>query len=85
MRKMIKAKVIVTLKDDVMDPQGQAVSEAIGSMGYRDVKSVRVGRYFDIELDTDDENEAKKQLDVLSDKLLANTVIEHYVISTEKC
>lgn len=75
----MKAKVYVTLKNGVLDPQGKAVAHALESMGHKNVKDVRVGKYFEIEIDASNE-QAKKQLEEMGDKLLANTVIENYKI-----
>lgn len=82
---MIRAQITVTLKDDVMDPQGQAVGQALGSLGFGGVESVRVGRHFDLMLEGDDVEAARKNLAEMCDKLLANTVIERYDINLEKC
>ncbi len=82
---MIKAKIIVTLKNDVMDPQGQAVEQSIKSLGYDNVSGVRVGRYFDVVVESDDMEATKAQLEELCDKLLANVVIECYTIELQKC
>ncbi len=75
----MKAKVYVTLKNGVLDPQGKAVAHALESMGHKNVKDVRVGKYFEIEIDASSE-QAKKQLEEMGEKLLANTVIENYKI-----
>jgi phosphoribosylformylglycinamidine synthase len=72
----MKALVHVTLKPDVLDPQGKAIVGACGSLGYDDIKSVRQGKLFEIELDANSEADARNLLTELSDKLLANPVIE---------
>jgi phosphoribosylformylglycinamidine synthase len=77
----LKALVYVTLKPDVLDPQGEAVRKACGTLGHPAVRSVRQGKLFEIELDARDPEEAKRLLNELSDKLLANTVIEDYRIA----
>ena len=82
---MIRAQIAVTLKDDVMDPQGQAVSQALGSLGFAGVETVRVGRHFDVVLAEDDLEAAKASLSEMCEKLLANTVIERYEVKVEKC
>ena len=80
----MKALVYVTLKPDVLDPQGEAVRKACQSLGYAGVSSVRQGKLFEIELDAHDEAGARRLLEELSDKLLANTVIEDYrVVSVD--
>ena len=78
----MKAKVYVTLKNGVLDPQGKAVLHALESMGHQNVKDVRVGKFFEIELDAD-ETKAKAQLSEMGEKLLANTVIENYKVEID--
>jgi len=74
----------VTLKPDVLDPQGKAIARASVQLGYDAVSSVRQGKLFEIELDADDEATARRLLEELSEKLLANPVIEdHRVVSIE--
>ena len=72
----MKALVHVTLKPDVLDPQGKAIQKASVSLGYEAIRSVRQGKLFEVELDANSEDEARKLLAELSDKLLANPVIE---------
>ena len=80
----MKAIVHVTLKRDVLDPQGKAIQRASASLGYDALRSVRQGKLFEIELDAPDEQKARALLDELCDKLLANPVIEdHRVVSLE--
>ncbi len=80
----MKALVYVTLKQDVLDPQGKAIVRASAQLGYESVKSVRQGKLFELELDAQDESSARRLIDELSDKLLANPVIEdHRVVSIE--
>ena len=76
----MKALVHVTLKADVLDPQGKAIQHACGSLGYEGVAEVRQGKLFHVTLDATDEASARKLLAELSDKLLANPVIEDYEI-----
>lgn len=78
---MIKARVTVTLKNGVLDPQGKAIEHALGSLGFSGVGSVRQGKVFDVELDTADKAKAEADLKSMCDRLLANTVIENYSIS----
>lgn len=80
---MIKARVSVFLKDDVMDPQGLAVGQALTSLGHTTVRGVRVGRYFEIQLDADNLEVARSQVTQMCESLLANTVIERYRIELE--
>jgi phosphoribosylformylglycinamidine synthase PurS subunit len=75
---MMKATVFVTIKQNVLDPQGNAVQGALHAMGFSDVSKVRVGKYMEIELATSSKIEAEQQVTAMCDKLLANTVIEDY-------
>ena len=77
---MIKARVTVTLKNGVLDPQGKAIVGALDSLGFEGVGSVRQGKVFDVELATTDRKAAEESLKAMSDKLLANTVIEDYAV-----
>ncbi len=74
----MKARVTVTLKSGVLDPQGKAIEGALKSLGVAGIASVRQGKVFDIELDTADTTQAEAALKAAADKLLANTVIENY-------
>lgn len=76
----MKARVIVTLKNGVLDPQGKAIEGALGGLGFDDIDSVRQGKVFDIELSGSDANVARNKLTKMCEKLLANTVIENYAI-----
>lgn len=76
----MKARVTVTLKNGVLDPQGKAIVGALDSLDFAGVQSVRQGKVFDIVLDNMSEDEVKKQLTAMCEKLLANTVIENYHI-----
>ena len=76
----MKVKVIVTLKDGVLDPQGKAIQQTLNGMSFSEVKEVRQGKYFDIEVSTEDENNAKTKVEEMCKKLLANLVIEDYKI-----
>ena len=80
---MIKARVTVTLKTGVLDPQGKAIEGALGSLGFADVGAVRQGKVFDVELDHDDRARAERELAGMCEKLLANTVIEDYTVLIE--
>lgn len=77
---MIKARVTVTLKNGVLDPQGKAIEHALGGLGFDGVGQVRQGKVFDIELDGTDKAKAETELKAMCDKLLANTVIENYAV-----
>ena len=76
----MKAKVTVTLKPGILDPQGKATKEALASLGFNHVNSVRQGKTFDIELDETDPEKARAMVGEMCEKLLANTVIENYSI-----
>ena len=76
----MKVKVIVTLKDGVLDPQGKAIQQTLNGMSCSEVKEVRQGKYFDIEVNTSDEKNAKAKVEEMCKKLLANLVIEDYKI-----
>ncbi|WP_223998484.1 phosphoribosylformylglycinamidine synthase subunit PurS [Aureimonas sp. SA4125] len=77
---MIKARIVVTLKNGVLDPQGKAIEGALGTLGYSGVGSVRQGKVFDVEVDAADQATAEAQLKDMCAKLLANTVIENYTV-----
>jgi phosphoribosylformylglycinamidine synthase subunit PurS len=74
----MKARVTVTLKSGILDPQGKAIEGALKSLGIEGVASVRQGKVFDIELADTDRTQAEAALRQAADKLLANTVIENY-------
>jgi phosphoribosylformylglycinamidine synthase len=74
----MKARVTVTLKSGVLDPQGKAIEGALKSLGIADVAGVRQGKVFDIELGTADKARAEEVLKSACERLLANTVIENY-------
>ena len=76
----MKAIVHVSLKPDVLDPQGKAIARASGALGYAQVRGVRQGKVFEVELDERDEARARALVAELCEKLLANTVIEDYRI-----
>jgi phosphoribosylformylglycinamidine synthase len=76
----IKARVFVTLKPSVFDPQGRTIAEALHSMGYVGVSEVRQGKYFELDLQAGSDDEARSMAAEVADKLLANPVIESYRI-----
>lgn len=78
---VIKARVTVTLKNGVLDPQGKAIVGALGSLGFDGVNSVRQGKVFDVELEGTDKAAAEASIQAMCEKLLANTVIEDYSIT----
>ena len=77
----MKISAIVTLKKDVLDPQGKVVEQTLKNMGYDEVVSVRQGKYFEIELNEKNEEEGKKKVEDICKKLLSNVVIENYSIN----
>ncbi len=79
----MKARVFVTLKPSVFDPQGQTIAEALHSMGYHGVGDVRQGKYFELELNVESADKARALASDVADKLLANPVIESYRIEVE--
>ena len=76
----MKIKVIVTLNNGVLDPQGKAIQQTLNGMGFENVKEVRQGKYFDIEVNENDEVKAKSKVEDMCKKLLANLVIEDFKI-----
>jgi len=79
----MKARVIVTLKPGVLDPQGKAIEGALKSLGVGGIGSVRQGKVFDIEIDAADREAANRKLAEACEKLLANTIVEDYAIDHE--
>ena len=77
---MVKISIIVTIKKEVLDPQGNVIQQTLKNMGFKSIKSVRQGKYFDIEINETNKEEAKKIAEDLCKKLLANLVIEEYKI-----
>tara|TARA_B100000029_G_scaffold503902_1_gene581752 strand:+ start:124 stop:363 length:240 start_codon:yes stop_codon:yes gene_type:complete len=77
----LKISAIVTLKKEVLDPQGKVVNQTIKNMGFENILDVRQGKYFEIQLDESDEIKAKKTIEEICKKLLANTIIEDYKIN----
>jgi len=76
----MKAKVHVTLKNGVLDPQGKAVEHTLGTLGFAGVSGVRQGKYIELDLAATDTAKARADVDAMCQKLLANTVIENYEI-----
>ena len=79
----MKARVFVTLKPSVFDPQGRTIAESLHSMGYAGVGDVRQGKYFELELDAASADQARALASEVADKVLANPVIESYRIELE--
>ena len=77
----MKISAIVTLKKEVLDPQGKVVNQTLKNMGYQDITNVRQGKYFEIEINESDKDKAKIVAEEICKKLLTNTVIEDYTIN----
>ena len=77
----LKFSVTVTLKKDVLDPQGKVVKNTLQNLGMNNLKSIRQGKYFEIELDDKDPRNAEKKIDEMCKKLLANLIIEDYKVN----
>jgi phosphoribosylformylglycinamidine synthase subunit PurS len=74
----MKARITVTLKSGVLDPQGRAIANALNSLGFANVEDVRQGKLIEVQLSAASEEEARASLDAMCKQLLANTVIENY-------
>lgn len=75
---MAKAKIYITFKDGVLEPQGKTVCAALLKMGYKNVKDVRIGKYIEMEIENGNNEKIKKEIDEICDRLLANPNIEKY-------
>ena len=80
----MKISVIITLKKDVLDPQGKVIHQTLDGMGFKDVNEVRQGKYFEIDTNETDKDQAKSKVEEMCKKLLANLVIENYKIIDPK-
>lgn len=80
---MARIIVDVTLKPEILDPQGQAVHNALPSLGFADVRSVRVGKHFEIELDGEVDDTRLAEVHAMAEKLLSNPVIEDFSVRAE--
>ena len=76
----MKISVVITLKKDVLDPQGKVIHQALDGMGFDNVNEVRQGKYFEIDIDEQDKKKAEEKAEDMCKKLLANLVIEDYKI-----
>ena len=76
----MKISVIITLKKDVLDPQGKVIHQTLDGMGFDSIDEVRQGKYFEIDIKEDDKNKAETKVEEMCKKLLANLVIENYKI-----
>lgn len=79
----MKAKIHITLKNGVLDPQGRAIAGALTSLGFKNVDEVRQGKYIEVELKEKDAKKAAKTVDAMCKQLLANTVVENYSFELE--
>jgi len=79
----LKITVTVTLKKDVLDPQGKVVNKTLKNMGYNNIMNVRQGKYFEIEIDETEKEKAEEIIDEVSKKLLSNLIVEDYKINLE--
>ena len=74
------AKIYITLKKDVLDPQGSVIANSLKSLGFNNIEDVRQGKYIEIKLDSENKESANKQINEMCEKLLANLVIEDYKV-----
>ena len=80
----MKISIIVTLKEEVLDPQGKVIQQTLNNMGFKGVLNIRQGKYFELDIDENNFQKAKSRADELCKKLLANLVIENYQIIEKK-
>ena len=80
----MKVSIVITLKKDVLDPQGKVIHQTLDGMGFKDVNEVRQGKYFEIDTKETDSDKAKAKVEEMCKKLLANLVIENYKIIDPK-
>ena len=80
----MKARIKITLKTGVLDPQGKAIEHALGALGFSGINDVRQGKYIEVTLNETDEAKAQTQVEKMCEELLANTVIENYSFKLEK-
>ena len=76
----MKVSTIITLKKEVLDPQGKVIKSTLDGMGFNNIHEIRQGKYFEIEIDEKDKKKAEEQVENMCKKLLANLVIEDYII-----
>jgi len=77
------AKIYITLKKDVLDPQGSVIANSLKSLGFNNIEDVRQGKYIEIKLDSENKESANKQINEMCEKLLANLVIEDYKVEID--
>lgn len=81
---MFHSKIVVTLRKSILDPQGKAVEHGIHSLGYQDVKSVRIGKFIEMDIATESKEDAEQIVREVCQKLLANPVMEDYSFTVEQ-
>jgi len=79
----MKARITITLKSGVLDPQGKAIANALGALGFNGVEGVRQGKYIELDLEESDPGRARDQIERMCEQLLAKTVIENYDFEIE--
>ncbi len=79
----MKAKIFITLKNGVLDPQGKAIQNALGHLGFEGVNEVRQGKFIEVSLKSTDKAKAEAEVKQMCEKLLANTVVENYKVEVE--
>lgn len=79
----MKAKVLVSLKDEVLDPAGRALAERLNHLGFPEVKSAKIGKYIELYIETGDREKEKERIEDMCHKLLANTIIEEFEVIHE--
>ena len=77
----MKFSITITLKKDVLDPQGKVVQNTLQNLNFKNLKNIRQGKYFEIEVDNDDQKDVEKKIDEMCKKLLVNLIIEDYKIN----
>jgi len=81
---MYHARIVVTLRKSILDPQGKAVEHGVHSLGFKDVERVRIGKYIELDLRTEDRGEAERSAREICQKLLANPVMEDFTFTLEE-
>jgi phosphoribosylformylglycinamidine synthase len=81
----VRAKIHVTLKQGILDPQGKAIEHALDSLGFKNVSNVRVGKYMEVDVDEKDKAKAEAEVKAMCEKLLANTIVEEYRYELGEC
>ena len=79
----MKARITITLKNGVLDPQGKAIENALGSLGFEGIEDVKQGKYIEVDIAETDMEQARQEVEKMCQKLLANTVVENYSFELE--